>query len=346
VATAGLVVIAGGPFAVAAGVGDPLVAGGRTPSDGSELTHETEIIGNLAQRQGGSSAQTGGFTTRQSNKSDSGGGAIYGCRAKAGTEACVAANNLNTGEAFRFQAGEKAPTVGEFRFGTSLSKTFLQAPFQTNGLGMVKNLNAERVGNLTAQQIIAAAQTGRQGRKGDKGDPGERGPAGPPGQDATVNPTEFGVAKVFQGSTSVGTLWTPDVPDDGNNAAQASGSIVITDAQPNQVITVRGAFRSDESDGTGADDPAGEMGADIIATAIDGTLLAANVTDVNPDFTNTHTVTIDTKSSKTSGDPTTTSPELVSITLPGTLPADSTVILQGTMQAFDFGDDTTSDPTD
>src|SRR4051812_49122641 len=86
-------------FAVAAGEGNPLLGGKRNPgSDGSKaLTSETQIIAN-----------TNGYGTRQSNKSDNGGGAIYGCRSKAGgtpkgNEPCVRASNLTDGRAFEFE---------------------------------------------------------------------------------------------------------------------------------------------------------------------------------------------------------------------------------------------------
>ena len=58
-----------------------------------------------------------GYSTRQSNKSTTGGGAIYGCRSTAGGSAanppknpCIRANNLSTGFAFEFNAtgGESA----------------------------------------------------------------------------------------------------------------------------------------------------------------------------------------------------------------------------------------------
>ena len=53
---------------------------------------------------------TGGYATRQSNLSRSGGGAIYGCRSTRrarGTNPCLRANNLSTGSAFEFNAPER-----------------------------------------------------------------------------------------------------------------------------------------------------------------------------------------------------------------------------------------------
>jgi hypothetical protein len=86
------------PLALGATGQGPIGGGTRNPSSNtsSGYSNETQIIGSVAQNQGGLAANTGGYVTRQSDKSDSGGGAIYGCRAKAGTEACVSANNLNT----------------------------------------------------------------------------------------------------------------------------------------------------------------------------------------------------------------------------------------------------------
>jgi hypothetical protein len=132
--------------------------GGRNPSNNTsaEYSKETEIVGNVAQNAGGVAKGTGGYTTRQSNKSDSGGGAIYGCRAKAGTESCVAANNLANGDAFRFQATPSAATIGQLRFGLNPAALVDRPPFATNGTGLVKNLNADRVDGRSADDFLAA----------------------------------------------------------------------------------------------------------------------------------------------------------------------------------------------
>jgi hypothetical protein len=133
-----------------------LDGGARNPSNdtSAEYQRETEIVGNIAQNAGGVAKNTGGYTTRQSNKSDSGGGAIYGCRAKAGTESCVAANNLNNGDAFRFQASPNAATVGQIRFGLNAAQPVDKPPFTTNGTGLVKNLNADRVDGKSAEDFL------------------------------------------------------------------------------------------------------------------------------------------------------------------------------------------------
>ena len=146
------------PVAIGQTATSALDGGARNPSNNtsSEYTKETEMVGNIAQNAGGVAKGTGGYTTRQSNKSDSGGGAIYGCRAKAGTESCVAANNLNNGDAFRFQATPSAGTVGQIRFGLNPAALVDKPPFATNGTGLVKNLNADRVDGKSAEDFLPA----------------------------------------------------------------------------------------------------------------------------------------------------------------------------------------------
>ncbi len=136
---------------------NPVDGGARNPSANasSGYNNETQIIGEIAQNQGGFAAGTGGYVTRQSNKSDTGGGAIYGCRAKAGTESCVAANNLNNGDAFRFQSTEAAATIGQLRFGLDINKAVAKPPFVTNGTGLVKNLNAEMLDGAKKDDFVA-----------------------------------------------------------------------------------------------------------------------------------------------------------------------------------------------
>ncbi|MGH2897744.1 MAG: hypothetical protein ACRDMZ_03655, partial [Solirubrobacteraceae bacterium] len=98
-----MLVICVTPFA-AAKTGGNLREGVRNGT----TTNETQIIGNLRS----STRTTGGYVTRQSNLSTDGGGAVYGCRSKAGGSAakpkpqnpCLRANNLSTGFAFEFHA--------------------------------------------------------------------------------------------------------------------------------------------------------------------------------------------------------------------------------------------------
>ena len=142
------------PWAVAASTGGSIVGGKRNPgsSTSAEYSKETQIIGDIAQGKGGVASGTGGYTTRQSNKSSSGGGAIYGCRATAGKNSCLVADNLANGSAFQFIAQANADHVGEILFnGKSPSP---QAPFVTNGTGLVKNLNADTVDGKQASDLV------------------------------------------------------------------------------------------------------------------------------------------------------------------------------------------------
>jgi hypothetical protein len=156
-ASAGVIGLLGAPIAVGATGQGPIGGGARNPSNNtsSAFNKETQIIGDIAQGQGGVAANTGGYVTRQSNKSDSGGGAIYGCRAKGGAEACVAANNLNNGDAFRFQTGPNASTIGQLRFGLDLKQLVDKPPFVTNGTAVVTNLNADKVDGKNAEDFAA-----------------------------------------------------------------------------------------------------------------------------------------------------------------------------------------------
>lgn len=157
VALAGLLAV---PALANAGVGGAITGGLRNPgtSTSSAYSRETQIIADVGEGQGGTARGTGGFATRQSNKSSSGGGAIYGCRANSGTNPCIQAVNLANGTAFQFNANPRSSSVGAFLFGSNLSTTFAQAPFTTNGTGLVKNLNADAVGGEHASQLVNTAQ--------------------------------------------------------------------------------------------------------------------------------------------------------------------------------------------
>lgn len=129
------------PLGVAA-TGDALREGTRNGT----ATKETEIISNNA----------GGYTTRQSNKSGTGGGAIYGCRSTAGGSAanppknpCIRANNLANGFAFEFNAagGEAAGTITVGNGGDG------KRPFTTNATGVATGLNADRVDGADATSL-------------------------------------------------------------------------------------------------------------------------------------------------------------------------------------------------
>jgi hypothetical protein len=135
------------PMAFAVGEGTPLLGGKRSPSQDARkaYTSETQIIAN-----------TSTYGTRQSNKSDNGGGAIYGCRSapggtEKGNQPCVRASNLNNGRAFEFDSG--GTEVGRI---TSANKN--AAPFTTNATGVATGLNADQVDGKSADEIVAAAQ--------------------------------------------------------------------------------------------------------------------------------------------------------------------------------------------
>jgi hypothetical protein len=136
------------PFAIAAGEGRPLLGGKRNPGAGTSaaLSAETQIIANNRT-----------YGTRQSNKSDNGGGAIYGCRSRAGgiergNEPCVRARNLADGRAFELETSG-GPEVGVIRSGNPNA-----APFTTNATGVATGLNADEVDGRSADEIVAAAR--------------------------------------------------------------------------------------------------------------------------------------------------------------------------------------------
>ena len=154
VAATGLLVICIAPFA-SARTGGPLREGVRNGT----TTAETQVISNI----GSAAGPTGGYSTRQSNLSGSGGGAVYGCRSKVGGSAakprpqnpCLRANNLSTGYAFEFNASN-GPIAGLISAGAGGDS---KKPFVTNATGVATGLNADRVDNLDAAQIVALART-------------------------------------------------------------------------------------------------------------------------------------------------------------------------------------------
>lgn len=153
IAATGLLVICVAPFANAR-TGSNLREGLRNGT----ATKETQIISNIRS----TTALTGGYSTRQSNLSTDGGGAIYGCRSKTGGSAakprpqnpCLRSNNLSTGYAFEFNAAN-GPVVGLISAGPGGDA---KKPFITNATGVATGLNADRLDSLDAAQIIAAAR--------------------------------------------------------------------------------------------------------------------------------------------------------------------------------------------
>jgi hypothetical protein len=140
-ATAIAVSILAAPFAIAAGEGDPILGGARNPSpnETQALTRETEVIAN-----------TSTYGTRQSNKSTNGGGAIYGCRATAGTNPCLRGVNLASGRAFEFKSN--ATEAGRIDVGNGGDTV---RPFSTNATGTATGLNADRVDGFDQAQLVA-----------------------------------------------------------------------------------------------------------------------------------------------------------------------------------------------
>lgn len=74
-----------------------------------------------------------------------------------------------------------------------------------------------------------------------------------------VGEVEYGVARTFLDGIAQGTLWTSDIPDDGNNAAQASGSQVISVPEGGATLTMEALIRGSETEG-------GHAGANLIVT--------------------------------------------------------------------------------
>jgi hypothetical protein len=146
-AAALLVALLVAPFAGAFGEGNAVRGGARNPSPDARksYTKETEIIANVNT-----------YGTRQSNKSNNGGGAVYGCRSAAGgtpkgNEPCVRASNLTDGLAFEFNTNS-GTQVG------SITGPANAAPFTTTATGVATGLNADKVDGQNASDIVASAQ--------------------------------------------------------------------------------------------------------------------------------------------------------------------------------------------
>jgi hypothetical protein len=144
----GLLTVLVAPFGIAA-TGDTLREGQRNGT----ADRETEIVSNV----GASTGTKGGYSTRQSNLSSTGGGAIYGCRSGQGGSAanppqnpCVRVNNLEQGFAFEFNT-TKGPQAGTITVGSGGDGT---RPFTTNATGVATGLNADRVDGLTGEDIV------------------------------------------------------------------------------------------------------------------------------------------------------------------------------------------------
>ena len=146
IAATALLIVCGAPFATAR-TGDNLREGVRNGT----TTSETEIIANIAT----TTADKGGYAMRMSNLSSTGGGFINGCRASAAatSKPCYRANNLSNGRAFEFNSNN-GTVVGTITAGAAGAR-----PFTTNATAVATGLNADRVDNLDAAQIIATARS-------------------------------------------------------------------------------------------------------------------------------------------------------------------------------------------
>jgi hypothetical protein len=76
----------------------------------------------------------------------------------------------------------------------------------------------------------------------------------------------YGVTRLFVGGQEAGEQWTSDIPDDGDNLAQASGTTVIDVTDPNTVVSVRAVVRSDAEDNA---DGGMNAGANLVVTKLD-----------------------------------------------------------------------------
>ena len=151
-----VVVAAGIIGAVAAPVG--VAATGASLREGvrnGTATAETLIIS----RNGATNTPTGGYATRQSNLSSSGGGAIYGCRTGAGGSSanppqnpCLRSNNLAKGLAFELNSSGEI--VGSITAGAGGDT---KKPFTTNATGVATGLNADRLDGQDAAAIQKTA---------------------------------------------------------------------------------------------------------------------------------------------------------------------------------------------
>lgn len=138
------------PIAMGAGEGKSVRGGVRNPSNNPALTYarETQII-----------ASNSTYGTRQSNKSNNGGGAIYGCRSRAGgtaagNEPCLRSSNLSDGRAFEFvtASGVLGGTISVGAGGAGTK------PFTTNATGVATGLNADQVDGKDVETLAPFAK--------------------------------------------------------------------------------------------------------------------------------------------------------------------------------------------
>ena len=237
IASAVVLAVCVAPFAIAAGEGSPTRGGARNPSnnESQSYTRETEIIAN-----------TSTYGTRQSNKSDNGGGAIYGCRSGEGgsarnNEPCLRASNLVKGLAFEFES--RGTQGGAITVGTGGDTT---KPFTTNATGVADGLNADRVDGKNAADIVTDAQA--QNRFAQVSATGVLGAAR--GVASASHQTDGNYTVVFNEDVSKCALSVTESAFDENNGAAAFE--IGADSRTVRVRTRNGGG----PDGTGPTQPA------------------------------------------------------------------------------------------
>ena len=229
----GVLVVAIAPFAVAK-TGDALLQGKRNGT-----TSETEIISNVAS----TNALKGGYSTRQSNLSSSGGGAIYGCRSQAGGSSakptpenpCLRVNNLSKGLAFELQASQ-GDLGGTISVGSGGDNT---KPFTTNATGIATGLNADRVDGKNADDIAKDAVTAEQALTpfAQVSDTGTAGQTRGVQTNGVTNPAGAGTYSVaFTGDLSSCAL---SATITGTAAGQASVSPTVAADKKSTTVDVR-----------------------------------------------------------------------------------------------------------
>jgi len=77
---------------------------------------------------------------------------------------------------------------------------------------------------------------------------------------------EYGVARIFLGDEPIGSSWTADIPDDGMNAAQAYGALVVEVHDPT-TLSLQAVIRTKEP--TTDEGIAGHAGGNLIITRIE-----------------------------------------------------------------------------
>jgi len=223
------------PFAVAAGENTPVKGGARNPSPNASnsYTKETQIIAN-----------TSTYGTRQSNKSDNGGGAIYGCRSGEGgsgkgNEPCIRAVNLSKGYAFEFESrGTQGGTITVGNGGDT------DVPFTTNATGVATGLNADRVDGKNASDIVGDAQA--QNMFAKVGSDGSLQSAR--GASASSRTQAGSYTVTFASDVSKCAYQATEIGDRGENPGAASVNTIANQPTQLSVLTRDGGT----ADGTGA----------------------------------------------------------------------------------------------